>query len=274
MHVKALDLVHLSPEPASPTVMCVIYTYSKNHLTSAAAAAQTWLPRCDGALILSDKNDSLAVAVPHEGPEEYSNIWQKTRANWRYVYEYYRDDFDYWIFGGDDLFVVPQNLKAYLATPEIRAQNDRGDALFLGRRFKQNGNEDRMFNSGGAGYVLNKRSLTLLYDALDQAFCQPHLHGFWEDVMVAQCLKKGPARLLPYDTRDARGRERFHPFSPGQHYTYSPPGERSGDWYPKYSIDLKFGDECCSPESVAYHYIKPDLMRQMDAVVFKCPLRP
>ena len=215
IHAKALGLVRVAPKAAtSPTLLCVIYTYHKHH-DLAKVATETWLPRCDGALVLSDANDTFAVAIPHEGPEEYQNIWQKTRANWRYVSEYYFDDFDYFVIGGEDLFVIADNLKAYLASDEIARPNARGEPLFLGRRFKQNGNWDRLFNSGGAGYVLNRPALKLLYDSFDRPFCQPHLRGFWEDVMVATCLKKASnGAVLPYDTRDPDGRERFHPCVP------------------------------------------------------------
>lgn len=29
------------------------------------------------------------VAIPHEGPDEYDNIWQKVRSIWSYVYDNY-----------------------------------------------------------------------------------------------------------------------------------------------------------------------------------------
>ncbi|KAH8069988.1 glycoprotein-N-acetylgalactosamine 3-beta-galactosyltransferase [Aureococcus anophagefferens] len=205
--------------------------------TAGKAASETWLPRCDGALILSDESDESvgAVGVPHEGPEEYNNIWQKTRANWRYVYEYYRDDFDYFHFGGDDLFVLVSNLKAYLASPPVKARNDRGEPLFLGRLFKQNGNEKNLFNSGGSGYTFNRQSLALLYDSFDEPFCRPHLHGFFEDVMVAD-YRKTP-----------------------------------NDWYTKYSFDLIEGEKYFSRQSTAFHYVKPDLMVHMDAILHRCP---
>ena len=56
----------------------MIYTYHKNH-GKAQASADTWLPRCDGAVIASDADDAKlgAVNIPHDGPEEWKNIWQK-----------------------------------------------------------------------------------------------------------------------------------------------------------------------------------------------------
>ena len=85
--------------------------------------------------------------------------------------------------------------------------------------------------------------------------------------MVAECFKNGPARLLPTDTRDARGAERFHPFTPGQHLSYK---RDKNDWYTKYSVDLLEGPAYFAPDSVAFHYVKPDLMDHMDAVLHRC----
>lgn len=269
-HARALDLVTVSPAPEdAPTLLCIIYTYGKKH-PAARVAFETWMPRCDGALVLSDTNETdLAIAIPHEGPEEWGNIWQKTRANWRYVYEYYLNDFDYFVFGGDDMFILPSNLKRYLASEDVRhASKDGTYPVYLGRRFKANGNPDRIFNSGGAGYVFNRAALMLLYDNFDQGTCQPKLKGFWEDVMVAQCLRKAQPSIDAFDTRDPQGRERFHPFQPGHHLTYRP---TPNDWYVKYSIDLKFAEDCCSPESVSYHYVKPDLVLHMDSILHRCP---
>mmetsp|Transcript_16257 Transcript_16257/g.37689 ORF Transcript_16257/g.37689 Transcript_16257/m.37689 type:complete len:134 (-) Transcript_16257:248-649(-) len=126
-----------------------------------------------------------------------------------------------------------------------------------------------LFNSGGAGYVLNRAALQLLAtNAVDQPHCQPNLKGFWEDVQVAGCLKRSGG-VLPLDTRDSLGRERFHPFTPGQHLTYRG-GRGKGDWYKQYSIDLLEGTACCSERSVSFHYVKPDLMPRIHALLYSC----
>lgn len=59
-------------------------------------------------------------------------------------------------------------------------------------------------------------AVRVLKRALPKPFCMPDLVAFYEDVMVAKCLKD-EAGLLPMDTRDDMGRERFHPFSPDGH---------------------------------------------------------
>ena len=62
-----------------------------------------------------------------------------------------------------------------------------------------------VFNSGGAGYILDTKALKVLESNIDTPKCFPHQEGFWEDVNVANCLKVS-AEIVPYDTRDAQGR--------------------------------------------------------------------
>ena len=42
-------------------------------------------------MVASTKTDKDlgTVNIPHEGPEEYNNIWQKVRSMWSYVYDNY-----------------------------------------------------------------------------------------------------------------------------------------------------------------------------------------
>lgn len=56
--------------------------------------------------------------------------------------------------------------------------------MYLGRRFKANGNANRVFNSGGAAYVLNQASVGLLASHLDDDACEAHRKCSWEDVQV------------------------------------------------------------------------------------------
>ena len=112
---------------------------------------------------------------------------------------------------------------------------------------------------------MNRKALEVLNSQLET--CQPHLKGFWEDVMVNKCLKK--KGVTPYDTRDDKGRERFMPFKPGHHLHYAlPKNNPESDWYVKYTVDLKLGKECCSEESATFHYIEPDLMKRLYSLTY------
>jgi glycoprotein-N-acetylgalactosamine 3-beta-galactosyltransferase len=184
-------------------------------------------PGCDGFMVGSNKTDVSigAVDIPHEGPEEYNNIWQKVRSMWSYIYDNYYDKYDWFHIGGDDLYLIVENLRLYLESDEIRtAQNGgiylpSGDEklqtpLFLGRRFKYMGDPNDIFNSGGSGYTMNKAALKLLVvNGFPNYF--PHAHTFSEDTMVARIFKK--MDVYPYDTKDEEGGERYNPFDVSRH---------------------------------------------------------
>ena len=38
-------------------------------------------------------------------------MWLKVRSMWQYVHKHYRNDYDFFHIGGDDHFVIPENLK-------------------------------------------------------------------------------------------------------------------------------------------------------------------
>ena len=73
----------------------------------------TWASRCDGFSVMSDLDDAAipAANVVHEGKEEYNNIWQKVRMIWKYVERNWGDEFEWFIIGGDDLYVIAENLR-------------------------------------------------------------------------------------------------------------------------------------------------------------------
>jgi len=263
-------------------IMCIVYTIEAHH-SRIPPIQQTWGQKCDGFVVVSDATDPIlgTVHVPHEGNEEYGNIWQKIRSAWSYVYDNYYEQYDWFHIGGDDLYVLVENLRLYLESEEIQLATNGGKSLpdssptsqyplFLGRRFKEQGKEDRIFNSGGSGYTINKAALkALVVDGFPK--CMPHLKTFAEDVMVAQCLRNH-VEVYPYDTKDEHGGERYMPFQPAHHLSYRIPKGPTNDWYVNYSIDIKEGFDHCAPHSVAFHYIKPKLMKRMHAILYGlCP---
>jgi glycoprotein-N-acetylgalactosamine 3-beta-galactosyltransferase len=258
-------------------IFCIVYTIEENH-NRLPPILQTWGPKCDGFMVASTKTDpSLhTVNILHQGPEEYNNIWQKVRSIWSYVYDNYYEDYDWFHIGGDDLFLLVENMRLYLESNAIKLAARGGSTdgtppgqekpLFLGRRFAEGGNRNRMFNSGGSGYSINKAAIKALVGKFPTCF--PNAHTFAEDVMVAACFRQ--MGVFPFETKDENGSERYMPFAPGHHLNYSPPKENpQNDWYVKYSPNgIKTGYEHCSEHSVAFHYIKDDLMKRMYATLY------
>jgi glycoprotein-N-acetylgalactosamine 3-beta-galactosyltransferase len=173
-------------------------------------------------MVGSNKTDTTvnAVDIPHEGPEEYDNIWQKVRSMWSYIYDNYYEKYDWFHIGGDDLYLIVDNLRLYLESEEIQTALNGGiylpngdettqTPLFLGRRFQYLGDPNDIFNSGGSGYTMNKAALKLLVvEGFPNYF--PHMHTFSEDTMVARIFRK--FGVYPYDTKDENGGERYNPF--------------------------------------------------------------
>lgn len=210
--IDAVDITILSDADVDrPTrILCAMYTMADAHHNRIRAIRETWAGRCDGFIAFSTASDPRipAISLPHEGAEAYGNMWQKVRSIWKFVGRHYADQFDYFFLGGDDLFVIPENLRAYLST-----LGSSDDDHFVGRRFKGYG-QDNYFNSGGAGYALSRGLLKKYYDVLDDNRCAPHAVTSMEDVNTAACLRKA-LKVGLTDTRDEKGRERFHPFAPG-----------------------------------------------------------
>jgi glycoprotein-N-acetylgalactosamine 3-beta-galactosyltransferase len=233
-------------------------------------------------MVGSNKTDESidAVDIPHIGDEAYGNIWQKVRSMWSYVYDNYYEKYDWFHIGGDDLYLIVENLKLYLESDEIRTAANGGVylpdgnekeqiPLFLGRRFAYMGDRNDIFNSGGSGYTLNKAALkTLVVYGFPKYF--PNLRTFSEDSMVARVLRN--FGIFPYETKDEAGGERYMPFMPGHHYGYRLPDDHEKDWYAKYSIDIKEGVDHCAARSVAFHYVKGEAMKRLHALLYRlCP---
>ena len=126
-------------------------------------------------MVGSNKTDASvnAVDIPHIGPEIYRNMWQKVRSLWSYVYDNYYEKYDWFHMGGDDMYVLVENLRLYLESDEIQVAANGGKylpfgnestqtPLYLGRRFAFDGKMSRIYNSGGPGYTINKAALKLL----------------------------------------------------------------------------------------------------------------
>jgi len=279
-HQTAESLAASGVKPRAK-IFCLVYTIEKFH-DRIPAIRETWANKCDGFMVGSTKTDKAlgTVNILHEGEEEYNNIWQKVRSMWSYIYDNYYEEYDWFHIGGDDLYLLVENLRLYLESEEIQLASNGGELvpdgkqafqvpLFLGRRFKKVGNAERMYNSGGSGYTMNKAALkALVVDAFPT--CMPHRKTFAEDVMVAQCLRN-KINVFPFDTKDNEGGERYMPFQPQHHLNYRPPKNLKDDWYANYSVDIKYGLDHCAAKSVAFHYIKGNMMKRLHAILYgKC----
>jgi glycoprotein-N-acetylgalactosamine 3-beta-galactosyltransferase len=175
-------------------------------------------------------------------------MWAKAQAIWRLMATTFLDDYDYFVIGGDDLYVLVENLREYLGSPEVMRLSQYGrKPVYLGRPLRANAYQ--IFNSGGSGYVLNAAAVALLNELMDRAECLPTITTSMEDLMVGQCVRLAGVRTV--DTKHpVDGRQRFHPMSPRDAYW------ANASWYTRMAVDYGRAEDCCSPYSISFQDIR------------------
>jgi hypothetical protein len=209
------------PNKSSLTVLCLVYTYPKMRDLQRTQAL-SWGLKCDGYLAFSTETiASLGIVhLQHEGEESYHNMWQKVRSIWNYVYKHYRHDYDFFHLGGDDLYVIVENLRQFLSETSYKQQRHahNGEAIYLGQWIPQPGGDKPYYVSGGPGYTLNRAALVrLVEDALPT--CRVHLRVSYEDRLVSQCFRE--IGIIGGDTREVEtGEQLYHDCGPAHLYTF------------------------------------------------------
>ena len=181
------------------------------------------------------------------------------------------DQFEWFYIGGDDLYVLPNNLRMYLASLAYMdgMSDPKKTEYYVGKRHKWK-ERGIYFNNGGSGYALSQATLRKLLTVIDDdEHCAANVTTTMEDVMIAKCLKHFGIDLT--DTRDFDGKERFHHFSPSKMFTLD---MSRSNWYWEYNEEWGFknGKDCRAPDTVSFHYVKqPAVARQLHALLYHCP---
>ena len=131
-----------------PRVLCMVYTSQVHHSSKLNAVVNTWAKECDGFFAASNLTDPFlgATDLMHNGPEEYSNMWQKIRSMWAYVHAHYIDEYDFFHICGDDVYLFVENLRQLFLSLHL----DKSKPLFLGTPMRHKGS---FFAAGGPGYI-------------------------------------------------------------------------------------------------------------------------
>jgi hypothetical protein len=276
-NVSARSQVLSSWQKARPIrLMCALYTYAGKH-EQITAIQETWGHKCDGFLAAStltvddrEQPGYGAVNLTHHGPEHYGNMWQKTRSILAYLHDHYRRDYDYYWVGGDDTFMVVENMKRYLAIVEDRyGDAARNEPLYLGHHLV--GAYFR-FAGGGPGYILNRRTLEVFFERASQ--CHENDEVSAEDRFLGKCLKH--AGVLVQDTADARGQQRFIGYDPnlmGKTDGILPFFRNTFQLWIADHPRTSMGPGLISEQAFGLHWIKtPDSLRHIHAILYRtCP---
>ena len=169
---------------------------------------------------------------------------------------------------GDDTHLIVENLRRYLYTIE-QTHDVATEPLYMGMPYEYH----ILYNSGGAGYVLNRVALKrLVLEAFPNCHATTQVSA--EDRFVAMCFKS--IQIEPLHTVDAQGRQRFLGMSPpfiarfGAKYGFFKPIYE--DWGRKYG--WKTGADIVSQASVTFHMFRThEFMKRHHATIYNsCPV--
>lgn len=178
----------------------------------------------------------------------------KEFLSWQYVARAFPDR-EWYVKGDDDTYFIVGNLNRYLEAYDPRLP------YYLGCKFHLGGPGGVQYVSGGAGYVLSKVSAHRLADATDQ--CLRYYGRVGEgDIAIAECLQT--LGVVPEDTRDERGRQRFHAFPLDYHLNWYRYGFHvSRFWYHDWVWGPEIeGSSCCDDNTtVSFHYMADKMLK-------------
>jgi glycoprotein-N-acetylgalactosamine 3-beta-galactosyltransferase len=271
-------------------VLCAIYTYPRMR-DLLRTQALSWGYQCDGFLAFSTETiaELGLVDLVHEGPESYMNMWQKVRSLWIYLYHNYGNDYDFFHLGGDDLYVVVENLRKFLQ--QVQDSTAETIPIFLGQWIPKGSpkgpNQDQYYVAGAPGYTLNQRALKLL---VEQAIpnCHVHVKASYEDRLISKCLRD--LGILGQDTREKEtGEQQYHDCSPNHLFTAVSNNGGRGSFhsklmsywevlphpmYPNTTTGPKHGLESAAVFTVNFHNLyHPVYVARIHALLYKqtCP---
>ena len=199
-------------------------------------------------------------------------MWLKVRAMWRYVYQHYLDDYDLFHMGGDDHYVIPENLQHL--TGNWKVSYDFSQPLFLGGSMVDFPLTNLRYCGGGSGYTLNRASLKLLMEG-DKLFdtypCRPHFQASYEDRLMSDCFRSVGIHCM--DTNDAHNETRYHQDTVDFHAGWT--NQQAAVWHAEpldrvHGIASKEKLGQISTSSISFHLKgqSPDLMRRYHAILY------
>jgi glycoprotein-N-acetylgalactosamine 3-beta-galactosyltransferase len=250
--------------PTYVKVLCIVYTHSNRHHV-LQSIVETWGSRCSGFLAASNKTDKKvgAVDLSHLGNESYQSMYQKVRSIWAYVHRHYLMKYDFFFIGGDDVFVIAENLKH-----SLKDYDPDKTPLYLGGAMTRHPLIRKRYCGGGSGYVLNRACLRVLVEQMfDKPECRPLEIRSDEDVIISDCLRPIVNCTHSVDEHDET---RFHPLSAQFHASWAYP--TSANWFPQLLLKhsnitatMKPMLESVSETSVSFHLVLESQFAQLTA---------
>ncbi|XP_055297147.1 glycoprotein-N-acetylgalactosamine 3-beta-galactosyltransferase 1-like [Sitodiplosis mosellana] len=184
-------------------------------------------------------------------------MWGKVKLMMQYIHKNFINDYDWFIKGDDDMFLITENLRYMLSAYSTE------DPIYFGYKFNSSLHKTGFF-SGGSGYVMSRKTVQTFVEKMltNKEFfrksereppndCHIETDNRAEDWDISLCLDH--YNVYAGDSRDLLKRDRFFPYKPEAHL-FGKPDPNFGYWQVKYYWNDE-GLDCCSNYTISFHYI-------------------
>mmetsp|Transcript_20392 Transcript_20392/g.44550 ORF Transcript_20392/g.44550 Transcript_20392/m.44550 type:complete len:413 (-) Transcript_20392:605-1843(-) len=271
-----------STERRNVKLFCAVYTHSGG-VNNTKAILETWGGRCDGLLFASSESNKKTghMHLPSNSRWGfgYKGMLQRTRTILAYLYDNFLEDFDYFHLCGDDVYMIVENMKEFLASTKVyNWENVQGNLLFAGFWVHWGHMPEGYFYlGGGSGYTMSRKALKAFVEGPLQT-CQTHREGSAEDVFFTECARELNTEFI--DTRDSLGAHRYHQMPIGRHSSF--PGKYKWGFSMHmikqsllhmeriFSFPVVYNDAYISNSSVAFHkHYSPNELRRYELLLYR-----
>lgn len=202
-------------------VLCWIMTGPQNLQKKAIHVKKTWGKRCTKLIFFSSETNHTFPTIGLNISEGRDHLTGKTMRAFKYVYDHFFDEADWFMKADDDTYFIMENLRYFLSS------RDQTEPVYFGHHFRTIVKQG--YYSGGAGYILSKETLKrLATTGQNPKFCRQD--GGAEDAELGKCMQNLGVKTA--NSTDALGRSRFHCFDPETHLMGGYP-----NWYYKYDAN-------------------------------------
>ena len=248
----------------------MVITSEKHILTRARAVYETWgksfndilfacnCPNVIGVKNLIEENKTIPKAlekylkVAHypilnlEITENIEQMGEKVLKVLTESYDIYKHHSNFYYMVDDDAYVFVDNLYKYIQSldksqPQIYGFKFHHLPLPGGHIF------------GGSGILFTNESMNRLVNKIENKECEIHKDKFG-DVTIGGCAFEAGVDVI--NSIDSKGKPRFLPYDPISHIK----GQVSRVFSIFGSYENHVGRECCSSETISFHYVKNEYM--------------
>ncbi|XP_075237402.1 C1GALT1-specific chaperone 1-like protein [Lycorma delicatula] len=223
-------------------ILCVIFS---SDLSNSFAASKSWAKHCNNYHLIG-----MDDGTNNSDNFKYLNVTVfKPKHSWHFLcdsilflYKLYKKTIQWVIFVHDDVFVIPENLRYYVIYKDYNKPYYLGDLSCFWSTY---------YNTAEAGFVLSRGAIKLLIKKFNttQKCESSGKHWKAEDYYLGKHL--AVLDVHPEDTRDSKGRGRFHTFTPEQ--LYSPGNSNLLTKYFRRRVYPNIqGPNCCSDKTITF----------------------